>query len=135
MDIEKVLKEIDEMHLFSNEALWQKRFDAYINIFSDNLTYKQLDGKIIGKKQLAKDTAFYFSRLKTSRSQYERTDYSIEGNRFTENLIQKATASIKVFFIFKKKWTVERDGIYEWIKTEDNWKIEKVEILNKKVYW
>lgn len=134
MDKEKILKEIDEMHKFSSEALGQKRFDAYINIFSDNLTYKQLNGKIIDKKQLAKDTALYFSRLKNSNSQYERTDFSIEGNRFTENLIQKATASIKIFFFFTKKWTVERAGIYEWIKTEDNWKIEKVEILNEKVY-
>lgn len=65
MDKEKILKEIDEMHQFTNEALGQKRFDSYINVFSDNLTYKQLNGKIIDKKQLAKDTAFYFSRFKT----------------------------------------------------------------------
>ena len=134
MDNEKILKEIDEMHQFSNEALGQKRFDAYINIFSDNLTYKQLNGKIIDKKQLAKDTTFYFSRLRTSKSQYERKDFSIEGNRFTENLIQKATVSIKVFLFFTKKWTIERTGIYEWIKIEGNWKIEKVEILNEKIY-
>ena len=37
MDIEKILHEIDERHQFSNEALVQKRFDDYINIFSDNL--------------------------------------------------------------------------------------------------
>jgi hypothetical protein len=134
MNNEMILREIDEMHQFSNEVLGQKRFDDYINIFSDNLSYKQLNGKIINKKQLAKDTAFYLNRLKTSKSQYERKNYSIDGNRFTENLIQKATTSIKVFFFFTRNWTVERVGIYEWIKTEDNWKIEKVEILNEKVY-
>jgi hypothetical protein len=134
MDTEMVLKEINEMHQFSNEALRQKRFDAYINIFNDNLTFKQLNGKIIDKKQLAKDTAFYFSRLKSSTSNYERRDYSIDGNRFKENLIQKATASIKVFFFFTKIWRVERVGTYEWIKTEGNWKIERDEILKEKVY-
>ncbi len=134
MDKEKILKEIDQMHQFANKALGLKRFDAYINIFSDNLSYKQLNGKIIDKKELAKDTAFYFSRLENSQSQYERKDFSIEENRFTENLIQKATSSIKVFFFFTKKWTVERVGIYEWIKIEDNWKIEKVEILSEKIY-
>ena len=133
MDKEKILKEIDEMHQFSNEALAQKRFNDYINIFSDDLIYKQFNGKIIDKKQLAKDTALYFSRIKAAVSQYERKDYSIEGNRFTENLIQKASATISVFFFFTKKWTVERNGIYEWIKNEANWEIEKVEILSEKV--
>jgi hypothetical protein len=134
MDNEKIIKEIDEMHQFSNEALGQKKFDAYISVFSDNLMYKQLNGKIIDKKELTKNTAFYFSRLKTSTSQYERKNYSIDGNRFTENLVQKAAAAIQIFFFFTKKWTVERVGIYEWIKTDGKWKIEKVEILNEKVY-
>lgn len=134
MENEKILKEIDEMHKFANDALGQKRFDDYMNIFSDNLTYKQLNGKIIDKKQLTKDTAFYFSRIKTSQSQYKRKDYSIEENRFTENLTQIATTSIKIFLVFTKKWTVERDGMYKWIKTDNNWQIEKVEILNEKIY-
>lgn len=134
MDTEKILKEIDKMHQFSNETLGQKRFDAYINVFSDNLTYKQLNGRIIDKMQLAKDTAFYFGRLKSFTSQYERKNYSNTEKRFTENLIQKSTVSIKVFFFFIKKWTIEREGIYEWINNDGNWRIEKVEILNEKVY-
>ncbi len=134
MDNQKILKEIDEMHQFSNEALGQRRFDAYINIFSDNLTYKQINGKTIDKKELAKNTASYFSRLKSSKSRYERMNYSIDGNRITENLIQKAIASIRIFIFFTKTWTVEREGIYEWVKNDENWKIEKVEILNEKIY-
>lgn len=134
MDNEKILNEIDEMHQLSNEALVQKRFDDYINIFSDNLIYKQLNAKIIDKKQLTKDISSYFSRLKIATSHYERKDFSIEGNRFTETLIQNATASIKIFFFFKKNWTVEREGKYQWIKNGDNWKIEKVEVLNERVY-
>jgi hypothetical protein len=83
---------------------------------------------------LAKDQAFYFSRLKKAKSQYKRTGFSVEGNRFTENIIQKANISIQVFFIFTKKWTVERVGHYEWIKNGEHWKIEKVEILQEKIY-
>jgi hypothetical protein len=58
----------------------------------------------------------------------------LEGSRFTEHLIQKATASINIFIFFTKKWTIEREGIYEWNKIEGIWKIERVEILNEKVY-
>jgi hypothetical protein len=134
MNTEKILKEIDEMHLFSKESLEQKRFNDYISVFLDDLTYKQLNGRVIDKMQLAKDTNLYFSRLKSSTSQFERKDYSINGNRFTENLIQKSTASIKVFFFFIKKWTIEREGIYEWIHSDGNWRIEKVEILSEKVF-
>ncbi len=134
MNSEKILEEIDKMHHMANESLRQKRFDSYINFFSDNLKYKQLNGMTRDKTQLAKDTAVYFSRLKTTTSQYERKSYSIDENKFTENLIQKATASIRVFIFFTKKWTVEREGIYQWGKREGIWKIEEVEILSEKVY-
>jgi hypothetical protein len=134
MENQEILNEIDLMHQRSNKALVEKNINVYINIFSDELKYKQLDGKIIDKKQLVQDIRFYFSQLKTFRSQYERMDYSIKGNQFTERLIQKATASIKVFLFFTKKWNLEREGIYEWIKIENVWRIEKVEILNEKVY-
>ncbi len=134
MNSEKILEEIDKMHHMANESLRQKKFDSYINFFSDNLKYKQLNGMIRDKTQLAKDTAVYFSRLKTTSSQYERKSYSIDENKFTENLIQKATASIRVFIFFTKTWTVEREGIYQWSKREGIWKIEEVEILSEKVY-
>ena len=134
MNSESLVKEIDEMHQLSKEALSQKRFESYIELFSDNLKYKQFDGKIIDKKELARNTASYFNRLKTATSKFERKNYNIEGNRFTENLIQTATASIRVFIFFTKSWTVEREGIYEWIKEEGSWKIEKVEILHEKVF-
>jgi len=134
MDREKLLEEIDNMHQLANELLGQKRFDSYINLFSDSLRYKQINGKSIDKKELAKNTALYFSRLKSTISQYERKSYSIDENRFTENLIQKATASIRVFIFFTKKWTVEREGIYQWSKREGTWEIENIEILSEKVY-
>lgn len=134
MDNEKILEEIDKMHHLANESLSQKKFDSYINLFSANLKYKQINGITRDKTQLAKDTALYFSRLKTSTSQYERQSYSINENKFTENLIQKASASIRVFIFFTKKWTVEREGIYQWSKHEGIWKIEEVEILSEKVY-
>ena len=134
MDSERLIIEIDKMHHLANEALRQKRFDIYINCFTDNLSYKQMNGKVIDKKELSKNIAFYFNRLKTSKSQYERMNYSIDGNRITENLIQKATASIRIFIFFTKTWTVDREGIYEWVKMDEDWKIEKVEILNEKIY-
>ena len=134
MDNEKILEEIDKMHHLANESLSQKKFESHINLFSANLKYKQINGITRDKTQLAEDTALYFSRLKTSTSQYERQSYSINENKFTENLIQKASASIRVFIFFTKKWTVEREGIYQWSKHEGIWKIEEVEILSEKVY-
>ncbi len=131
---DNVLREIDEIHQISNEALKDKRFEAYLNVFTDNLIYKQLNGKSIGKMQLRKDTAFYFSRLVRHNTSYVRNDFSIEGIKFTENLTQKATASIRVFYFFTKNWTIEREGIYHWINIENNWKIEKVEVLRERIH-
>jgi len=88
MTDQEILNEIDKMHLFSNQAMQLKKFDDYINVFSDDLVYKQWNGKVINKKEF--------------KNQYKRNNYSIEGNRFIENLTQRATVSIKVFFFFTK---------------------------------
>lgn len=107
MNSESVINQIDEIHRLSKDALTQKKIDLYLAVFSENVRYKQFDGKIIDKKELRRNTETYLHRLKTVKSEYERKKYSLEGSRFTEHLIQKATASINIFIFFTKKWTIE----------------------------
>ncbi|TPN81677.1 hypothetical protein [Aquimarina algicola] len=130
----KVLKEIDNIHQMANEALAKKQFDTYMNIFSDTLEYKQFDGSVIDKDTLSHNTLSYFGRIKNVHSQYDRVHYSVEEHIFTENIIQKARVSIKVFIFFIKTFTVEREGNYIWRKKENTWKIEHVEIFSEHIF-
>ncbi len=130
----QLINEIDAIHTVANDALRQKDLHAYIAVFADKLACKQLNGKIIGKRQLIKDIKFYFTRIKNYKSEYERKDFSAGDDIITERLIQKAIVSIRVFIFFSKSWTIEREGVYEWEKIDGTWKIVKVEIIKEKTF-
>jgi hypothetical protein len=133
MGNEELQREIDNAHKSANEALKNKNFELYAEHFSDNLKYTQLNGRTIDKKQLMNDTAVYFNRILSSSSDYQRISFEIGNETITERLIQKAQVAIKVFIFFSKKWTIEREGIYEWRKSDDKWEIINVKIISEKV--
>ena len=134
MNNSELINEIDAAHKVSNNALKQRDFDNYISVFADRLAYQQLNGEIIGKKQLVSDIKNYFNRITSYSSEYKRIDFSSENNKVIEKIIQQAKATIRVFIFFSKSWTVEREGIYEWEKINNAWKIVKVEIVKEKVF-
>jgi hypothetical protein len=133
MDTDLVITEIDKTHLAANLALKNRDFDAYLGYFSDDLTYKQLNGKTIDKDQLSDDTKRYFYRIKSFDSKYTRLSSSFENDLFSEKLVQKATATVRIFIFFSKKWSVEREGIYKWKKADGDWKIFDVEVTREKI--
>ncbi|PWK78521.1 hypothetical protein LX99_02365 [Mucilaginibacter oryzae] len=129
-----LLEAIDNAHIAANEAQQNKDFDFYMDFFTDDLQYKQLNGKTIGKKQLAANVKHYFNRVKSLSSSYQRTEINFSANEVTERLIQHSEVSIRVFVFFSKKWTVEREGIYKWKLIDGAWKIFKVEVLREKIF-
>jgi 3-phenylpropionate/cinnamic acid dioxygenase small subunit len=130
----ELTQEIDKAHTAANEALKNKKLDTYIQFFDDGLQYEQLNGKIIGKAKLTDDIKLYFNRIKSYSGSFHRKEINTTGDRVIEVLTQHAKITIKVFIFFSKNWTVEREGIYEWIKVNGNWKICKVKILAEKVF-
>ena len=133
MDTNLVVKEIDKMHLAANQALKNKDFDTYIGYFSDDLKYKQLNGKTINKNQLSNDTKRYFYHIKSFDGIYNRLSSSFENDSFIEKLAQDATVTTRVFIFFPKKWVVRREGTYKWKKVNGDWKISDVEVTNEKI--
>jgi hypothetical protein len=129
----ELLKEIEDVHIASYEAMKNNKLETYIEFFTDDLQYKQLNGKIIGKAQLAKDIQIYFNRIRSFSGRYERKEITIDKDRIVEKLIQHSKVSLRIFIFFSKNWTIEREGIYEWLKVNGSWKIYKVEILKEKV--
>ena len=130
----EILNEIDVAHNDANIALQNRKFDSYISHFGDDLQYKQADGKTIGKEQLVKNIKNYFNRIVNFSGHYERKEFTIENDKVVERIIQHSKVSLRIFIFFLKNWTIEREGIYEWKKTDSLWKIIKVEILSEKVF-
>lgn len=124
---------IDHLHRQANQDIKHKSLKEYMSYFSDDLEYTQLDGKIIGKQQLAQDQKKYWSRVLKMNSQYERLDSQLEDGLFTETLSQVGTIWIRVFLFFRKKWAYRRKGIYVWEQIEGQWKICEVTILDEKI--
>jgi len=133
MDATLVITEVDKTHLAANLALENRDFDTYIGYFSDDLKYKQLNGKTIDKNQLSYDTKRYFYRIKSFDGTYNRLSSSFENDLFIEKLVQKVAVTIRVFIFFSKKWVVEREGTYKWKKVNGDWKISDVEVTNEKI--
>ncbi len=131
MEIDSLITEIDITHESANMALKNKNFTFYLDHFSENLEYTQANGLTITKKQLSRDIKIYFSRIKNYNSTYQRLNHSFENNCFTEKLIQEANVSIRIFIFLSKKWTIQREGIYKWIKVNGTWKIENIVILKE----
>ena len=134
MENDILIKEIDSAHFSANDALKNKNFESYAQHFSESLKYKQINGRTIDKKKLISDIAIYFDRIIKFSSDYKRTDFEVLYDKIIERLIQKSEVAIRIFIFFSKKWTVEREGIYEWKKYDNQWKITSVEIINEKVY-
>lgn len=134
MENDILISEIDSVHLSANDALKKKDFESYAEHFSNDLEYKQLNGRTINKAKLVNDVAVYFNRVLNSSSDYQRIAFQVENDKIIERLVQKSQIAIKVFIFFSKKWTIEREGVYEWKKNYGKWEIIRVEIINEKVY-
>jgi hypothetical protein len=132
-DSELLLEEINNSHSAANDALKNRMFEKYINLFGENLEYKQLNGKIIGKNALVNDIKFYFNRVLSYTNSYERKSFTIGNDIITEDLIQHIDVSLRVFVFFSKNWKVQRRGIYTWMYSNNSLRITRVEILEEKI--
>lgn len=134
MENEVLIEEINSAHISANQDLRDKNFESYAGHFSNDLEYKQLNGRVINKKKLISDISFYFDRVVSSTSEYERLSFQVANDQISERLVQKSKIALRVFIFFSRKWTIEREAMYNWKKNNDKWEISRVEVINEKVY-
>lgn len=129
----EIIQEIDLLHEKANEDFKNKNLDAYTGVFADDLQYLRLNGRLVDKGIVAKDVQRQFDRLHSHTSKYEREKFEIKNEFVIERLNQKAEFVIKAFWFFKKRWNVNRVGVYQWAKQNGVWKITRVEIIQEKI--
>jgi len=128
-----VAAELDAEHRKAKANYQAKDLDAYMSIFAQDLRYRQPDGRIIGREELARDVESQLSAMVSTNSSYVRETLVVQGDRATEVLFQKAFVTSRHLVLFRRSWRVERRGRYEWVRLPEGWRIQEVEVLVEKV--
>jgi hypothetical protein len=132
-ETDSIAEELDAMHRKAMEHFRAKDVSSYVKLFAADLIYRQANGVEIGRDQLARDVAAQLSRIESSDTTYKRESLRIEGDHVVEQLVQTASATVRVFLFFRRTWQVRRTGRYSWAKSSDGWKIQRVEVLDERV--
>ena len=133
MDLETLARELDERHNAARIAYRERDLDAYREIFSPALAYKQPNGFTIGRAELMKDVATQLRRLSRADSTYERAALDGFNDAATEVLVQTASAEIVAFAVVRRRWVLNRHATYHWIKAGDVWIVQRVEVASEAV--
>jgi hypothetical protein len=124
---------LDERHA-AGQAIYARRdIDGYRELFSPTLSYRQANGKVIGRDELMRDVARQFRNLTNARSSFTREQLSVDGGNVVETLTQLATAQATAFGIVHRLMRIERRGMYSWTNVDGVWRIAAVRILNEKM--
>lgn len=126
-----IAEELDLCLEKAMDAFRRKDLRAYMALFTDDLSYRQSSGKVIGRDQLANNVAAQFSILHSAESSFVREELVVSGQEATEQLKQIATLTTKHLKVFYRTWMMERQGRYVWVRTDQGWLIRQVEILQE----
>ncbi len=125
--------ELDAVHLRARESYRAKDVTAYMGVFAPSLKYKQPDGRVIGRDQLARDVESQLRSVDAVDTSYVRESLQIDGDRATELLTQTASVTTRHFWFFKRIWRLTRRGRYTWVRLHDGWTIQEVDVLTETI--
>jgi Domain of unknown function (DUF4440) len=97
--MQAIVGELDSAHERAKDAFCRKDAASYMAMFTADLSYRQSDGKVIGRDQLAKDVTAQLSMLYSAQTSFVREGVDIAGNEATERLRQVAEVITKHFKI------------------------------------
>ena len=132
-ELQAVARELDELHRKAKEHFRNRDVAAYMQVFTPGLKYRQANGAVIGKDELARDVAAQLRRVESAESTYLRESLQVEEGRAIEVLTQRATVTVRRFLVFQSVLRMERRGRYLWARTPDGWRIQEVEIFQEQV--
>jgi Domain of unknown function (DUF4440) len=130
-DANIVERELDARHAAAQIAFSHRDLDAYRALFSPSLSYRQADGRVIGRDELMKNVASQFRRLSMTKSSFSREQFSVGGNEAAETIRQSATAEATAFGLLHRRWKIDRHAAYRWTKINGVWTIGSVSVFSE----
>ena len=94
--------------------------------FALDLTYRQADGRLVSREEVARSIAHQFARLVAFDSGFDREAASATGADLAASGTQTASIALRVFAVFAVRWKVERRGQYTWARVGPNWLLRNV---------
>ena len=133
LDDASVAAQLDALHTQAKEWYRLKDVTAYMGLFDSALRYKQANGIVISRDQLARDLVGQLRSVESSDTSYVRESLQVDSDRVTELLRQTATVTTRHFFFIRRVWRVNRLGRYTWVRSSEGWRIQEVEVLDETV--
>jgi len=134
IELNEVAGELDRLHSSAKEAYAARDISSYQEYFTADLVYIQADGKSIGREQLMRDISKQIKQHKAVDSTMNRESIEINDDGTITQVVQhRGSYSVSVFYLFTKKWKLERKGVYTYRKTENGWRICSVEVLSETI--
>jgi hypothetical protein len=133
MDLETLARELDERHGAARIAFRERDPQAYREIFSPGLAYRQPNGLTIGRDALIRDVDQQLRRLLRADSTFERTALEGSDAAATEVLVQTASAEAVAFALVRRRWVLRRHATYHWVRAGDAWVVQAVEVASEAV--
>jgi ketosteroid isomerase-like protein len=125
--------ELSALHRQARDTYRSKNLSEYMSLFTPDLTYRQANGRVIGRAELAADVASQLAKLDDAETSYIRESLQVDGDRVTELLTQTATVTVRYLVFLRRKWHLKRRGRYTWVKSPQGWKIREVEVLEEAI--
>src|SRR6266850_7553750 len=126
-----VAAELDAAHGKAKDAYCQRNAETYMEVFAGDLSYRQADGTVIGRDQLANDVRAQLLRLCSAETTFVREGLEVAGEEATELLRQTASVTTRHFAVIRRTWNIERLGRYVWLRTKEGWRIRAVDVLKE----
>ena len=124
---------LDERHFAASRAFAAKDIGAYQALFSENLQYSPVDGKVIDRERLMRNVRAQFKTLQQAQSRFAREDSIVVGDEVEETLLQIAVAEAAAFGFVRRLWRIERRGRYTWAMEDGQFRIVRVRVSSEKV--
>ncbi len=122
---------LDARHAQAQAAFTNRDIEAYREIFSAEGRYEQKDGIVLDQSRLMRDVRAQFQKMDRAESRFVREKLVLDGEQVSETLIQNASFEVSLFGLVRRRWDLERRGVYTWVMEDGRWRISHVRILDE----
>jgi hypothetical protein len=116
----------------ARDAFLRRNLALYLDVFTEDLEYKQPGGKVIGREQLGRDVRRQFRAFSSiDYLCWARQSIEQDGDVVVEVVKQEARATIRAFLFIIRRYEVLRTSKLWWVQRPSGWRIRRVEVLDE----
>jgi hypothetical protein len=128
MDNDSIEQSLDTAHAHARRAYLDRDLDAYMAGFTPDLSYRQANGKVIGKDQLSRDVRSQLVRIAETVPVFKRQSVRPLSDGAEETLVQTVWGFATAFGLLHRIWHLERHATYTWVVLQGVWRIRAVDV-------